>query len=539
MWHFALKFKIVVIFILYWTTAFNQTAEDSYNLDLSIPTSPGFSILDKAPECINRPSDANALGISIINSFTENYGLPSSYAIEIAPYWYSSKFKSYDSYIGLKLVKNSTDFASKKKFSYSANESSLFIGSTSMNNYGKLNTGKREYNSLVYDSSSFAYNSKMNSNDYDTLNQELNYVQQNIWSKIKQSTISLAYINTIQKDGYDLMNNVAFGFRVPLINIKSKYTISDYLDGRNGYLAILNNEIFRNTTIQSCAAHSYYLGTIGLTQDDMAKIENIKTSITSFESMNLSINSTKEDALARILFLSELPIQSPEYAAYYSSFLFEFMMDSAEFQSSNEVLFKIINDLKTNQILQEALILEETTLYSALKMKEALDDLPLFRMEIAGAGSLFFSENSFSAIQHGRSGLWLSLELNKKGSARLSDKFKYISLLGIGRFFADGTQLDTQRKFKTNLMFDTGAKLIFEFKKFNFGAEGVLRYNVSNQSSSYRVSSNLGIAISEKVNLSASFGKNFGDNNNVISVMGLDWSFLQNLLNVKDNFKRN
>lgn len=482
-------FLVLLTFAVVIVSAQNES--DIYSLDLSIPTSPGFSILDKAPESINRPHDANALGISILNSFTENYGLPSNYAIEIAPYWYSNKAKSYDSYIGLKLVNGN------------------------VGRFGNLNNNNTVLHSIY---------------------QEENYVQQNIWSKLKQSSISLAYVNAIQTDSANYAHNVSLGFRLPLINVKSKYTIANYLDARNSYLSIINNENIEILSISNCAAIVF--NSQVLSEEDVNEIGNMKYQIESIDDIGLTLNTTKLEALAQLLYISELEYTAPNYLDYYDSFIFTLYLEE-NLEENNPDLFELLSKVEKIKQQEEEANLKDHTAFSALKMKEALNDLPLFRIELAGAGSIFFSENNFSSIQHGRSGLWLTLELNKKGSPRLSNKFKYISLLTLARFFADGTQLDANGRFSNTFAMDAGAKLILEFKRFNFGAEGLYRYHLNEQIGSYRISSNIGIAVSDKINLTASFGRNFGDNNNIISVMGLDWSFLQNLLNIHDNFKSN
>ncbi len=71
-------------------TAFSQ---DSATVDLSvknfeIPTSPAFMLLDKAPSVIERPNTGRAFAVSVLNSFSENRGIPQNYAVEFTPYWF-------------------------------------------------------------------------------------------------------------------------------------------------------------------------------------------------------------------------------------------------------------------------------------------------------------------------------------------------------------------------------------------------------------------------------------------------------------------
>ncbi len=50
--------------------------------ELTVPTSPGFVLLDKAPATIERPTTPKALGIDVLNFFTKNEG-----AIDVTPFW--------------------------------------------------------------------------------------------------------------------------------------------------------------------------------------------------------------------------------------------------------------------------------------------------------------------------------------------------------------------------------------------------------------------------------------------------------------------
>ena len=50
--------------------------------ELTVPTSPGFVLLDHAPATIEKPTTPKALGIDVLNLFTKNEG-----AIDVTPYW--------------------------------------------------------------------------------------------------------------------------------------------------------------------------------------------------------------------------------------------------------------------------------------------------------------------------------------------------------------------------------------------------------------------------------------------------------------------
>lgn len=56
--------------------------------DLQMPSSPAFVLLDVAPSSIERPGTIKAFTTSIINSVTENNGIPENFAVDFAPYWF-------------------------------------------------------------------------------------------------------------------------------------------------------------------------------------------------------------------------------------------------------------------------------------------------------------------------------------------------------------------------------------------------------------------------------------------------------------------
>ncbi len=56
--------------------------------DLEVPSSPAFMLLDVGPTVIERPGTAKAFALGIVNSVSENGGLPQNYAVEFTPYWF-------------------------------------------------------------------------------------------------------------------------------------------------------------------------------------------------------------------------------------------------------------------------------------------------------------------------------------------------------------------------------------------------------------------------------------------------------------------
>ena len=83
-----MKRIIFVIISLYISITIKAqvNTSDSVSLDLlKAPSSPAFNILGIAPSSIDRPTDLNALRLSIQNSSNNFTKFPSNYALEIAP----------------------------------------------------------------------------------------------------------------------------------------------------------------------------------------------------------------------------------------------------------------------------------------------------------------------------------------------------------------------------------------------------------------------------------------------------------------------
>jgi hypothetical protein len=72
----------------------------SFDLDLSTPDVPAFTILGVAPTQIERPTTPKALGLSLLSSTTDSTNLiPNKYAVVAAPYWMQYASVTLDRYV--------------------------------------------------------------------------------------------------------------------------------------------------------------------------------------------------------------------------------------------------------------------------------------------------------------------------------------------------------------------------------------------------------------------------------------------------------
>ena len=155
---------------------------------------------------------------------------------------------------------------------------------------------------------------------------------------------------------------------------------------------------------------------------------------------------------------------------------------------------------------------------SLLEMVSKLKEKPLFAIDGAVAYNAYFTDNDFSSNTSGRFGAWVTLNYAQKFSKNSTN---YINLYGVGRFISDNRPTDDDLKMERREYFDFGGKLEFEFDKLTLGYEFIRR--VSDGEGTYRSSGLLKYKISDELYITGAFGRNFGDSDNLITLLGINW----------------
>ena len=152
---------------------------------------------------------------------------------------------------------------------------------------------------------------------------------------------------------------------------------------------------------------------------------------------------------------------------------------------------------------------------AAEKLRDALRQRPAFALNGAFAYSSFFANSSFKSNRFGRMGAWLTLNhsINLK-------KRNYLNYYILGRYIKDGTILENAEYVNKDHL-DIGGKLEFEFKNIVVSYEYISRTTGSVQTT--RSTGNIRYRISDKVFINGAFGKNYGEDNNIISILGINW----------------
>jgi hypothetical protein len=169
-----------------------------------------------------------------------------------------------------------------------------------------------------------------------------------------------------------------------------------------------------------------------------------------------------------------------------------------------------------------------------LDLEKRLQDLlaikPVFQLDLAFAGSFTFKDNSFDDNHHHRSGIWTTMELNvpltdNKDIEKMIANKNYLSVYGKVRYISEDSTTN-YKTFTQHKLLDFGGRIEFELDKFSISFESIHRINRTNDK--LNTNRNVGILqykIRDDLFLSGTFGKNFGNVNNLFALLGLNWGF--------------
>ena len=152
-------------------------------------------------------------------------------------------------------------------------------------------------------------------------------------------------------------------------------------------------------------------------------------------------------------------------------------------------------------------------------IKDILTRKPIFAIDGAVGYNNFFIDNNYSDCHFGRFGAWLTV--NYASHLDKDDNGKnYLNFYAIGRYLSDGTTLINFKYIKQKY-YDFGGKIELEFKKISIAYEYI--YRLDKISNTFRSNGLLKYKISDQLFLTGAFGKNFGNSNNLISLLGLNF----------------
>lgn len=176
---------------------------------------------------------------------------------------------------------------------------------------------------------------------------------------------------------------------------------------------------------------------------------------------------------------------------------------------------KAYDEKLTNYLTQKEL--EEKDINNDLS--DILKRRAVFAIDGAIGYNNFFLDNNYSSSHFGRFGAWLTVNYSQILETNGNDK-NYLNIYALGRYLSDGTKMENNKYVLQNF-YDFGGKLELEFKNISIAYEYI--YRINDKKSTFRSNGILKYKISDQVFLNGAFGKNFGYNNNLISLLGLNW----------------
>ncbi|UYQ94127.1 hypothetical protein MKQ68_03350 [Chitinophaga horti] len=166
------------------------------------------------------------------------------------------------------------------------------------------------------------------------------------------------------------------------------------------------------------------------------------------------------------------------------------------------------------------------------KLKDLRSIRPLFQMQFAAASSLAFPDNKGG--RHQRTGVWTNIGFSfpltnlgkdatlESANAFLSNK-NFINLIALAR--CTNASFDSLYLPDNRSVIDLGARAEFELDRLMIGVEYVYRNGNNDFVKTDRVAGMIEYRIWENLYVVGSFGRNFGEYNNVISMLGLNMGF--------------
>ena len=158
-------------------------------------------------------------------------------------------------------------------------------------------------------------------------------------------------------------------------------------------------------------------------------------------------------------------------------------------------------------------------------VKKYLQDKPWFSFDAASALNLAFNNNNYSSNRVNRIGIWananLSIDISNKnpGSGK-----NYFNVYAIGRYLQNSDSLNTDGSYLSINFIDYGAKAELEFNNLSFAYEYIRRATSKpGVPNTFKSVGLIKYKIKDGLFLTGAFGQNFTANNNLITVLGINW----------------
>ncbi|CAM4343743.1 hypothetical protein [Flavobacterium terrigena] len=233
--------------------------------------------------------------------------------------------------------------------------------------------------------------------------------------------------------------------------------------------------------------------------------------------LSVSIASVRKDTISNIALgfrTNLLTVQNPKRKIIFME------ADSIYEKEMRILMIKVDPDsLRTNR----EYIRLNRQFNKLLDSVASLNTKPLFSVDVAGAYTQFYSNNNYNSGNKGKVASWITLSYNKELSTKADGNSSYLSFYSIGRYIQDNRFFDEiNNQIITRNFIDFGGKIEIDFGKLLFGYEYVSRIN---ENDNYRSVGTIKYKLNKDIILNGGFGKNFENNENLVSFLGINWGF--------------
>jgi hypothetical protein len=160
-----------------------------------------------------------------------------------------------------------------------------------------------------------------------------------------------------------------------------------------------------------------------------------------------------------------------------------------------------------------------------------LNEVPFFQLDGAFAYSEAIPDNNYANKRFNRSGFWLNASLNtfSVDKERLHDN---LSFMGTLRYISDNLQIEnSDNQFQKSKAYDVGFRIEYTIKELSLSYEYLKRdYSNNNQLNSNRKIGTIQYQINDALYFTGSYGSNFGIEENLFVLFGINYGFGQSAL---------
>lgn len=286
-------------------------------------------------------------------------------------------------------------------------------------------------------------------------------------------------------------------------------TVSGSLLAKTNYLSFgARTNLF---TLRLAKQNEYLMGTLEKISEKTIEIKPKEISTDARESSIKKLESANRQLEKRLLTEKD-PINITSYNTTLDANRAEIDRLATEVatieDSAPDVFLKVIKNDKELQSLMDE-----------------LDTPPLLQLEGAFAYSEAFPDNTTANRRFNRSGIWGNLAINSSGMLQKASKYNVAAVVLV-KYINDNLFDDVNNVFERENALDLGIKIDFTIKDFTLAFEHLHRkYHGDNGKDSNRNVFLMQYKISDGVYFTGSYGKNFGEVNNLFSLFGINYGF--------------